>query len=41
MNLAAVIVTDLDSTAIIYDAGLISKESAWEDIFWSNTENYL
>src|SRR5690349_13383144 len=36
MNIAAVMSTDVDSTAILYDAGLISKTKTWEKIGWSD-----
>ena len=35
-NVAAVMSTGIDSTAIVYDAGLVSKEKIWESIHWSN-----
>lgn len=41
LNVAAVIATEKDSTAIIYDAGLVSKEPVWQKVFWSDTENFL
>ncbi len=40
-NVAAVMSTSLDSTAILYDAGLVSKTSVWNNIAWSDTENQL
>ena len=39
MNVAAVMATDVDSLAVVYDAGLVSRESPWENLFWSDTEN--
>ncbi|MGC3947131.1 MAG: hypothetical protein QM762_21865 [Chryseolinea sp.] len=36
MNIAAVMTTEKDSTAILYDAGLISKTTAWQNIGWSD-----
>src|SRR6478735_766753 len=36
-NVAAVLSTNVDSTAILYDAGLISKENIWNNIVWNNT----
>jgi hypothetical protein len=39
VNMAAVMSSEKDSLAIIYDAGLVSPD--WERIFWSNTEDYL
>lgn len=41
LNVAAVVSTQQDSTAIIYDAGFISKEPVFEEMFWSDTEGYL
>ncbi|WP_237587083.1 CehA/McbA family metallohydrolase domain-containing protein [Pontibacter russatus] len=41
MNIAAVVTTNKDSVAIIYDAGLVSKEPAWQEVFWSDTDDYL
>ena len=35
-NVAAVVSTAKDSTAIIYDAGLVSHEMAWDNISWAN-----
>jgi hypothetical protein len=35
-NVAAVISTKQDSTAIIYDAGLVSTQMAWNNISWAN-----
>ncbi len=33
--------TDLDSTAILYDAGLVSKQQVWNNIAWSDVKNNL
>ncbi|WPR73390.1 hypothetical protein [Algoriphagus sp. NG3] len=41
MNMAAVLSTEEDAKAIIYDAGLVSKERPWKEIFWSDTDGYL
>ncbi|WP_224996279.1 hypothetical protein [Cesiribacter sp. SM1] len=41
LNMAAVVATNKDSVAIIYDAGLIGNETSWEEIFWADTEDYL
>ncbi|HYG38950.1 MAG TPA: hypothetical protein VD908_10035 [Cytophagales bacterium] len=41
LNIAAVVATPRDSTAIIYDAGLVSKGQLWEDIFWSDADDFL
>lgn len=40
-NVAAVLSTNVDSTAILYDAGLISAANTWNNIAWSNTNNEL
>lgn len=36
MNIAAVMSTDIDSTAILYDAGLMSRKKLWDKIGWSD-----
>jgi hypothetical protein len=36
LNIAAVMSTEKDSTAILYDAGLISKTQTWDKIGWSD-----
>lgn len=41
LNIAAVMSTKTDSTAILYDAGLVSKSKLWNKIVWSDTENQL
>ena len=41
MNIAAVMATSIDSTAILYDAGLISKGKLWQNIHWINTSGAL
>ncbi len=43
MKTEAVMSTQKDSTAIIYDAGLISSDSnpAWDEIFWADTEDHI
>ncbi|HLT08260.1 MAG TPA: hypothetical protein VK014_12090 [Cyclobacteriaceae bacterium] len=41
LNIAAVMQTEKDSVAIIYDAGFVSKEQVWKEIFWSDTEGLL
>lgn len=41
LNIAAVVATEKDSTAIIYDAGLTSKTPQWEEVFWSNPDDFL
>ena len=35
-NIAAVMTTNIDSTAIVYDAGLTSKEKNWETVNWAD-----
>ena len=40
-NVAAVMSTDVDSTAILYDAGLVSRKSLWNNIAWSSTDGNL
>jgi hypothetical protein len=41
MNIAAVMSTAADSTAIVYDAGLISKTALWEKIGWSDVDEQM
>jgi hypothetical protein len=41
MNIAAVVSTNIDSTAILYDAGLINRSANWQRVSWSNTEGQL
>ncbi|MEJ7693820.1 hypothetical protein [Daejeonella sp.] len=41
LNVAAVMSTQRDSVAIVYDGGLVSKEQIWKEIFWSDPENVL
>ena len=40
-NIAAVMSTDVDSTAILYDAGLINKNKIWNTIAWSDTKKQM
>ena len=40
-NVAAVVSTKQDSTAILYDAGLVNKSTSWNDIAWSDTKDSL
>lgn len=40
-NVAAVMSTAIDSTAILYDAGLINKEKIWNTIAWSDTKKQM
>jgi len=35
-NIAAVMATSNDSTAIVYDAGLVSREKNWDAIHWAD-----
>lgn len=42
LNIAAVMSTQNDSTAIIYDAGLTSSvNDTWAQVLWADPENYL
>lgn len=41
VNIAAVMVTEIDSTAILYDAGLTSKTAIWEKIGWSDVDEQM
>ena len=40
-NVAAVMATDIDSTAILYDAGLVGKRPGWTTLSWSDTDNKM
>ena len=40
-NVAAVISTPKDSTAILYDAGLLSKKDIWSNVAWSDVRGNL
>jgi hypothetical protein len=40
-NVAAVASTPQDSTAILYDAGLVSSKPLWKSIGWTNTNDDL
>lgn len=40
-NVAAVMETQADSTAILYDAGLVSKKQPWDNISWSDVQGRL
>ena len=40
-NIAAVMATEIDSTAIVYDAGLISKEKNWDAIHWADVDGKM
>ena len=41
VNIAAVVTTQKDSTAILYDAGLINRKEQWQQVSWSNTDGKL
>ncbi|MBV6642682.1 MAG: hypothetical protein KI791_18330 [Cyclobacteriaceae bacterium] len=41
LNIAAVVSTDTDGRAIIYDAGLISSAEKWSAISWMETDGQL
>lgn len=40
VKMEAVMVTEQDSVALLYDAGLV-QQSLWEEIWWANPEGYL
>lgn len=40
-NVAAVLATEVDSTAILYDAGLVTTQPIWKSIAWADTANQL
>ncbi|WP_245681335.1 hypothetical protein [Arcticibacter eurypsychrophilus] len=40
-NISASITTEIDSTAILYDAGLVSKRQIWKQMAWSDTDQKL
>lgn len=40
-NIAAVMSTQADATAIVYDAGLLNKMQQWKKLSWINTEDQL
>ena len=41
LNIAAVMTTQQNSLAILYDAGLERSGQPWEKLFWADPENYL
>ncbi|MGN7886933.1 hypothetical protein [Dyadobacter sp. 22481] len=41
MNVAAVMSTNVDSLAVIYDIGLTSRDTPWKKLFWADTEDYM
>lgn len=40
-NISAVMTTKNDSTAILYDAGLVNKQQLWESVSWADTHDKL
>jgi hypothetical protein len=40
-NVAAVLSTEIDSTAILYDAGLVNKKSLWKSMAWSDVSDKM
>jgi len=40
-NVAAVMATEVDSVAMVYDAGLISKGKVWDKVSWADTEGKM
>ena len=40
-NIAAVMSTPVDSVAMVYDAGLLSRSALWKRVAWSDTDNKL
>ncbi|KLT65682.1 hypothetical protein [Pedobacter sp. BMA] len=38
-NIAAVMATEKDSTAILYDAGLVTKTDVWKNVAWSDVSD--
>lgn len=40
-NIAAVMSTEAQATAIVYDAGLISRTEKWKNISWTNTNDQM
>jgi len=40
-NIAAVMATETDSTAILYDAGLVNKNGLWKSMAWANVQDEL
>ncbi len=41
LNIAGVMATEVDSTAILYDAGLVSKNQPWSNIAWSDVNKQI
>jgi len=40
-NIAAVMTTQADATAMVFDAGLVSKAGGWKNIQWTDTQEQL
>lgn len=40
-NIAAVMTTPVDSTALLYDAGLVSRNQLWNTVSWSDVDNAM
>lgn len=40
-NIAAVLSTDVDATAMVYDAGLVDRSGSWKNISWTDTGEKL
>lgn len=40
-NIAAVMTTQIDATAIVYDAGLVSRSETWKSVSWTDTDDSL
>lgn len=40
-NIAAVLSTDSDSTAILYDGGLVNNKALWKSMAWANVHDKL
>lgn len=40
-NVAAVVATSIDSTAYLYDAGLVGKQPGWTTLNWADTDNRM
>lgn len=41
LNIAAALTTEIDSLAIIYDAGLESRNVSWDRVVWSDPDNFV
>lgn len=41
LNIAAVISTTADSTALLYDGGLVSRTRLWDQVSWSDVDNNM